>query len=122
MASTVYASDVSVHYRDSAPAVSREGDCTVIWLDGENDIATLPDLTDTLAKAISVNDGDLTIDLSRTTFLSMATVGELIGARTFLRQHGRDLTLRSASHSAMRVLDVCGLSVLFDVTDQVRRG
>lgn len=115
MASTVYASDVAVHYRDSAPAVSREGDCTVIWLDGEHDIATLPDLTDTLAKAISVNDGDLTVDLSGTTFLSMATVGELVAARTFLRQHGRELTVRSPSPRAMRVLELCGLAVLFNL-------
>ena len=113
MASTVYAADVAVHYKDSGPAVSREGDYTVIWLEGEHDIATLPDLTDTLAKAISVNDGDLVVDLSGTTFLSMATVGELIGARKFLRQHGRELTLRSASHAAMRVLDVCGLAGLY---------
>jgi anti-anti-sigma factor len=118
MASTVYAKGVAAPYRDSAPAVTREGDRTVIWLDGEHDIATLPDLTDTMAKAISVSDGDIAVDLSGTSFLSMATVGELIAARTFLREHGRELTVRAPSRRAMRIIDICGLGDVFHVSER----
>ena len=46
---------------------------TVVCLDGEHDIATLPFLTDTLATAIFADDTDVVIDLSGVTFISAAT-------------------------------------------------
>ena len=54
---------------------------TVVCLDGEHDIATLPFLTDTLATAISADDTDVVIDLSGVTFISAATIDELIRGR-----------------------------------------
>ena len=82
---------------------------TVMWLDGEHDAGSLHDLTETIAKAISVGDADLVVDLSGATYISMATIGELLRAQTFLRDHSRELKLRSPSPSAMSLLDACGL-------------
>ena len=89
---------------------------TVVCLDGEHDIATLPFLTDTLAKAISADDTDLVVDLSRVTFLSAATIDELVRGRNTLRHQSRDLTLRSPSRCASRLLDVCGLTDLVETS------
>jgi anti-anti-sigma factor len=93
---------------DSAPLVSRDGERAVIWLDGDHDIATVAVLADTLAKVICADDANLIVDLSGVTFMSTATIDELIRARNLLLGLSRNLTLRSPSKRARRVLDVCG--------------
>ena len=87
---------------DCAPAV--------VWLDGEEDIATVAVLADRLATAVSAGDGDLIVDLSGLTFLSTATIEELIRVRNLLWRQHRSMSLRSPSPFARRVLDLCGVS------------
>ena len=84
----------------------------IVWLDGEHDIATVAVLADTLAKAISADDGDLIVDLSGVTFLSTATIDELLRVQGYLLRHNRHLLLRSPSRPARRVLDLCGLQFI----------
>jgi anti-anti-sigma factor len=95
---------------DSAPLVSRDGERAVIWLDGEQDIATVAVLADTLKNVISADDADLIVDLSGVTFMSTATIDELVRARNLLWGLSRNLTLRSPSRCAHRLLDLCGLA------------
>jgi anti-anti-sigma factor len=95
---------------DSAPLVSRDGELTVIWLDGEQDIATVAVLAGTLANATSADDTDLIVDLSGVTFMSTATIDELVRARNLLLGLSRNLTLRSPSRCARLLLDLCGLA------------
>jgi anti-sigma B factor antagonist len=116
MVFSVFSSDVGVGNRASAPLVSRDGDRTVVWLDGEHDFATVYVLTDMLARAISVDDADLIIDLSGVTFIGSAAIDELIRGRNILHRQARSLTLRSPSRCAKRVLDVCGLTGLVEGT------
>ena len=94
----------------SAVATDRDDDRTVVWLDGEHDIATLPELADTLAKAISADPADLVIDLSGVRFIGAAPIGELIRCRDRLRVESRTLTLRSPTRFATRLLGLCGLT------------
>lgn len=96
------------------PLVSRDGDRTVIWLEGEHDIATAPVLTDTLTDATSADDADMIVDLSGVTFMGVATIGALISARNLLRRQSRTLTLRSPSRCARDVLVFCGLTGLIE--------
>jgi anti-sigma B factor antagonist len=98
----------------AALSVSREGDRTVIWLDGEHDIATLLPLQDTLANAISADGADVVVDLSGVTFIDATTIGELIRGRNTLRHQSRSLALRSPSRQAGRLLELCGLTDLVD--------
>lgn len=93
-------------------AVARDCEPGVVWLDGEEDIATVAILADTLARAVSAHDADLIVDLSGVTFLSTATIDELIRVRNILLCQNRTLTLRSPSRCARRVLDVCGLQFI----------
>lgn len=81
-----------------------------MWLEGEHDIATQSELAATLAKAMSGDDCDLVVDLGAVTFLSAATVNELVRGRVFLKDHARSLTLRAPSSRAQRVLDLCELT------------
>ena len=110
--SSVLSSDVGVGTPDPAPLVSREGDRTVVWLDGEQDIATVPVLIDTLTEAISADDADLIVDLSGVTFIGTVAIDALIKARNTLRRQSRSLTVRSPSRCARRVLSLSGYAEL----------
>jgi anti-anti-sigma factor len=99
MVSTVPSWDVGA--RDCEPGV--------VWLYGEEDIATVAVLADTLARVVSADAADVIVDLSGVTFLSTATIEELIRVRNILWLQNRNLTLRSPSRCARRLLDVCGL-------------
>ena len=81
----------------------------VVWLCGEEDIATVAVLADRLARAVSAGDADLIVDLSGVTFLSTATIDELFRVKDILARQNRSLSLRSPSRPARRVLEVCGL-------------
>jgi anti-anti-sigma factor len=95
-------------------AVSREGARTVVWLNGEHDIATSVALADTLAGAISLDDADLVVDLSGVTFMAGATISELVRSEHALRGQHRRLAVRAPSGIAARVLELCGLTDLVE--------
>jgi ABC-type transporter Mla MlaB component len=78
----------------SAPRVSRQSDSIVVWLDGEQDLTTVPVLADMLAKASSVNDADLIVDVSAVTMIDTATIEALLERRNTLHRQCRSLTLR----------------------------
>jgi anti-anti-sigma factor len=86
--------------------------CTVVWLWGEQDLATLAALSDTLARAVTSDDADVVVDLSDVLFMDAATLGTIVAARNQLRSQSRNLTLRAPSSSADRVLRLCGLTDL----------
>jgi anti-anti-sigma factor len=59
-----------------APAADR----TVVWLRGEHDVSTVSALSQTMARAIALDDGDLVVDLSGVQFMDAATVGVIVRA------------------------------------------
>lgn len=90
--------------------VSTDGEDAIVWLDGEEDIATVGILADRLASVVSADDTDLIVDLSGLTFLSTATIDELIRVRAILVRENRNLSLRSPSRFNRRILHLCGAS------------
>jgi anti-anti-sigma factor len=92
----------------------RNPDRSVVWLGGEHDVSTVAALSETLARAIALDDGDVVVDLSEVQFMGAATVGVIIRAREFLRLRSRFLVLRSPSECVRRILDVCGHADLLD--------
>jgi anti-sigma B factor antagonist len=95
--------------------VSRDGDRTVVWLDGEFDIATAGVVTDTLTHAISLDDGDLIVDLSGVTFIGTVTIDALVQTRNTLGRQSRTLTVRSPSRCVTRILTMCGRADLMEM-------
>jgi len=87
---------------------------TLIWLRGEHDMSTVAELSETIARAIAIDDADLVVDLAEVEFMGAATVGVLSRARELLRVRSRALVLRSPSRSARRVLELCGHEDLLD--------
>jgi anti-anti-sigma factor len=114
MVSTALSPDVAARDWDSPPLVSRDGGRAVVWLEGEHDVATVAVLAGTLANVTSADDANVIVDLSGVTFMSTATIDELIRARNLLLGLYRNLTLRSPSKCARRLLDLCGLADLVD--------
>lgn len=95
----------------SAPA-ARDNTALIVWLRGEHDAATVAELSDILARAIAVGDGDLIIDMCDVTFIATATIGVLVKTRDRLRFGSRSLSVRSPSPCARRMLEVCRLTDL----------
>jgi anti-anti-sigma factor len=121
MVSTVHSPDVAARVWDSAPLVSHDGERAVVWLDGEQDIATVAILANTLAKVTSADDADLIVDLSGVTFMSTATIDQLVRARNLLLGLSRNLTLRSPSKCVRRTLDLCGVAGLIQPSEDLIR-
>jgi anti-anti-sigma factor len=92
-----------------AAFVCRDADRTVVLVRGEHDASTVTALSEHMARAISLDDADLVVDLSAVEFMDAATVRLFIRAREFLARRSRTLTLRSPSRRARHLLDVCGL-------------
>jgi anti-anti-sigma factor len=86
----------------------------VVRLRGEHDLATVTELSATLARAITLGDADLVVDLSQVEFMGAATVGVFAWARELLSARSRSLVLRSPSSSARRVLELCDLDSLVE--------
>ena len=96
-----------------SPSSRRDPPCTVIWLRGEHDMSTVAELSETIARAIALDDADLVVDLADVEYMGAATVGVLSRARELLRARSRSLVLRSPSRCARRVLELCGHADLF---------
>lgn len=100
---------VTMSFRCLATFAGRDGDRTVVWLQGEHNVSTMVALADTLARAVALDDADLVIDLSEVKFMSAATVGIIVRTHELLAQQSRSLTLRAPSMCARRVLELCGV-------------
>jgi anti-anti-sigma factor len=98
--------------RGQGAFIRRSGQQTVVWLEGEHDVATAEELWRILASAIARNDADVVVDLGGVQFMDGVTVGVFVRARTLLRCRSRSLVLRSPSRCARLVLDACGLGYL----------
>jgi anti-anti-sigma factor len=95
-----------------AATVFADGAVTVLALQGEADGATLQIVRDALADVIADRDGDVVVDLAQMEFMDSAALRAVLRARETLEGTGRQLTLRSPSRSAGRLLGVFGLGHL----------
>jgi anti-anti-sigma factor len=91
-----------------------EPEPSIVVMRGEHDASTMSALSETLARAIALDDADLVIDLSEVEFMSSATVGVIMRTRQFLEKRSRTLSLRSPPACVLRVFEVCGLSDLLE--------
>jgi len=99
-------------FRVSLPGVGSETGPTVIWLQGEQDIASDNELRRVLACGRAANDAAIVLDLSEVELMSTSTLGVIVTARKLLRRQSRSLTVRSPSASVRRIIGICGLDDL----------
>lgn len=94
--------------------VSTEGTAVVVALRGEADLFTLPVVVDVLARVIADHDGPVIVDLAHTDFIDTRTVRAVARAWKFLDERDRQLTVRSPSRMAIRMLVLFGLAHLIE--------
>jgi anti-anti-sigma factor len=87
---------------------------TFVFLSGEHDLSTSLALRHLMAEAIAMNDADLVVDLSQVDFMGASTVGVIVRAREFLRQHSRHLSVSASSRRARHVLELSGLADILE--------
>jgi anti-sigma B factor antagonist len=100
--------------RDRPLRVDDDGPRAVVWLEGEHDLATKPDVARAIDSTLQSGRGDVVIDLSGVTFMNASILGVIVQARQALQRCGRGLTLRDPSSRARRVIELGGLSELLD--------
>jgi anti-anti-sigma factor len=99
----------------TTPVVRAEGVRTIVVLQGEADLSTRPALADVMSRVIAWRSGDVVIDLAEAAFIDTATVRALAMGQRLLDQRGRQLTFRSPSRLAARVLQLFDLTALIEV-------
>lgn len=95
-------------------SLATEGSSTVVALRGEADLFTLQVIRDVLARAIAEHDGPVVIDLAGIAFIDTGSIRVLARAAAALGDRGRELTLRSPSRIAVRMLTLLELSHLIE--------
>jgi anti-sigma B factor antagonist len=88
----------------------------VVRVIGELDSATAPRLREELIGLINRGIRSVTVDLARLDFIDSTGLGVLVSAMKRLREHGGDLVLQSPKPSAMRVLEITGLTKVFAIS------
>ncbi len=101
----------------------RQDTTVVVRIVGEVDVAASPMLREALVELID-GQGNLSIklDLEHMTFIDSTGIGVLIGALRTLRRKGGTLTLTNPRPSTVRVLEIAGLTEIFDITVDGRHG
>jgi len=91
-------------------SLAPEGMATVVVLQGEADVASLPALSEALDRIIARHKGPVIIDLADTAFIDSATVRALSRAAATLDKAGRSLSIRAPSRTAAVLLELVGIS------------
>jgi anti-anti-sigma factor len=117
VATTIEPSPVAVQ-SDGLPSVTQD-DATgvVVWLVGEHDLSTVGELSAELARAITLGDGDVVVDLTEVRHLQAVTIGVLYRTRELLRTRSRRLVMRSPPRWVCRMLELSGDADLLTPSD-----
>ena len=94
--------------------LASEGGSTVVALRGEADLLTLPVIDDVLARVIAENDGPVVVDLAEVAFIDTGSIRAVARAAASLGHRGRELTVRSPSRLAVRMLTLFELTHLIE--------
>lgn len=91
----------------------------VIAVSGEIDVATAPQLRETLHAAIAEGQATIVLDLLGVTFLDSTALGVLVGARKRCREAGGDLHVVVADPRIVKIFEITGLTSVFSIVDSL---
>jgi anti-sigma B factor antagonist len=94
-----------------------DGDVPVIAVSGEIDVATAPQLRETLQGVISRGKKTIVLDLLGVTFLDSTALGVLVGALKRCRDAGGDLQVVVAEPRILKIFEITGLTSVFTIVD-----
>ena len=103
----------------SAKVVGFDGD-SVVFLAGELDMATAPELTGVLGKIIEDGPQEVVLDFSGLSFIDSSGIAALVDSQQRLSEQSRRLSIHGAQPGAVRVFEIAGLVDFLHVqTDHV---
>jgi anti-sigma B factor antagonist len=88
-------------------------------VDGELDIATLPELRDAIAAARHETLEHVVVDLRAVTFLDSMSIEYLLRLNTSLAETDAELVLVRGSHAVNRLIEVMELDRVLTVVDEL---
>jgi anti-sigma B factor antagonist len=99
-------------------AMGAEDQSAVIALEGEIDLASVPDAEARIAAAERDDPAQLVIDLRRVTFMDSSGLRVLLAAHYRAEENGRGFALVRGSESVDRLVKVTGLAGRLRLLDQ----
>jgi anti-sigma B factor antagonist len=95
------------------------GDVPVITVGGEIDVATAPQLRESLHLVITQGQSTVVLDLLGVTFLDSTALGVLVGALRRCREMGGELHVVVADPRIIKIFEITGLTKVFAITDSL---
>jgi anti-sigma B factor antagonist len=92
----------------SAKVVGLESD-TVVFLTGELDMATAPELIGVLSPLVEDGPQEVVLEFSGLSFIDSSGIAALVDTQHRLGEQGRHLVVSRASEGAVRVFEIAGL-------------
>jgi anti-sigma B factor antagonist len=92
----------------------RSGEACVVTVRGEVDLANAADLEACLRRALAGSPSAVVLDLEALTFIDSSGLRVLVALSKEAESRSAEFGLRNVPHHAQRVLDITGLSDLFD--------
>ena len=116
---------VGVRYRHDVESfglrTSRQGDCAVLSVDGEVDLATAPRLREALTSLVTEGNLRVVVDLSGTDFLDSTGLGALVTGLKRVRAKGGEMRVVCTSERVAKVFEITSLDrvlPLYESLDQ----
>lgn len=91
----------------------------MIELDGDADLASMPQLAQIFTRGLENAGRSVIVDLDRLTVLDDAALGLLVGAAATARRSGRDFALLATGERIRERLSTTRLDEIIDVVDRV---
>jgi anti-anti-sigma factor len=102
---------------ESAPfalVVHADVGSTVIGLAGDFDLSGVEDFCSCIEELIESSDGPLLVDLGDVTFIDSCAISALLEMRRLVAREHRELRLQRSSGPVSRLLELTGLTDLFE--------
>ena len=97
--------------------VTENGTNRVVRLEGSCDLATAPNLRQTLQPLTPPDVQELTLDVSQLEFIDSTGLGVVLGAMRRLREGGGTLRISGAHGIVKRVLEITDLDKVIPLAD-----
>jgi anti-anti-sigma factor len=92
----------------SAKVIGLDGD-TRVFLTGELDMSSAPELTGVLGQVIDNGPREVVLDFAGLSFIDSSGIAALVDAQHRLTDQKRHLSIQSAQKGAVRVFQIAGL-------------
>jgi anti-sigma B factor antagonist len=98
--------------------VERNG-YAVLAVQGEVDVYTAPQFREQLIQLVDQGHRQIVVDLEGVEFLDSTGLGVLVGGLKRVRSQDGDLSLVCTQRRILKVLEITGLTKVFDIHDSV---